>query len=100
MVILSNQFDLGQVKNIVRTLAAAEDEAVAAAEAEEQRRQEARPQQVLEAPAQGPRAPRTLLLPQEMSIDERPHCKCFVFIYRKAFVFGNICLATRLCNDP
>ncbi|CAG4947813.1 unnamed protein product [Parnassius apollo] len=77
--------DMQEVKTIVNTLAAAAAEAEAEAEvqgrAEAERRQaEAERRQVemeqrqiipQEAPAQAPRAPRTLLLPQD--IDERPH---------------------------
>lgn len=70
------------MKTIVNTLAAAaeaEAEAEARAQAEEQHRQaeEQRQQQepMQEAPAQAPRAPRTLLLPQDMPMDERPHCE-------------------------
>ncbi|XP_063892982.1 uncharacterized protein LOC135117525 [Helicoverpa armigera] len=59
--------DMQEVKTIVKTLAAAaeaEAEAEARAQAEEQG--EARPEMA-------PRAPRTLLLPQDMPSDERPH---------------------------
>ncbi|CAH2039628.1 unnamed protein product, partial [Iphiclides podalirius] len=84
--------DMQEVKTIVNTLAAAAAEAEAEAEvqaqaeaerrqAEAERRQaEAERRQVeaeqhqsiaQDAPAQAPRAPRTLLLPQD--IDERPH---------------------------
>ncbi|XP_013190775.2 WW domain-binding protein 11 [Amyelois transitella] len=74
--------DMQEVKTIVNSLAAAaEAEAEAQAQAEEQQRQEeqslqAQPEPqapVEEAPAQAPRAPRTLLLPQDMPMDERPH---------------------------
>ncbi|CAK1586196.1 unnamed protein product [Parnassius mnemosyne] len=77
--------DMQEVKTIVNTLAAAAAEAEAEAEvqgqaeaerrqAEAERRQaEMEQRQIIpqEAPAQAPRAPRTLLLPQD--IDERPH---------------------------
>ncbi|CAH0694141.1 unnamed protein product [Spodoptera exigua] len=62
--------DMQEVKTIVKTLAAAaeaEAEAEARAQAEEQQN-EPRPDL-----AHSPRAPRTLLLPQDMPSDERPH---------------------------
>ncbi|XP_049874073.1 uncharacterized protein LOC126372396 isoform X2 [Pectinophora gossypiella] len=63
--------DMQEVKTIVNTLAAAaEAEAEAQAQAEEQRQAETH------SPAQeqpAPRAPRTLLLPQDMPMEERPH---------------------------
>ncbi|CAG4950236.1 unnamed protein product [Colias eurytheme] len=57
---------LFQVKTIMNTLAAA-----AEAEAEEQRGEEHEDSYAQDAHAQAPRAPRTLLLPQDM--DGRPH---------------------------
>lgn len=61
------------MKTIVNTLAAAaEAEAEAQAQAESQGQEEQ--SGVMTAP-QSPRAPRTLLLPQDMPMDERPHCK-------------------------
>ncbi|KAM3966192.1 LOW QUALITY PROTEIN: msr-110 [Aphomia sociella] len=67
--------DMQEVKTIMNSLAAAaEAEAEAQAQAEEQQRQaEEQRRQAEQAPqeAQPPRAPRTLLLPQDM--DERPH---------------------------
>ncbi|KAG6459456.1 pollen-specific leucine-rich repeat extensin-like protein 2 isoform X2 [Manduca sexta] len=77
--------DMQEMKTIVNTLAAAaeaEAEAEARAQAEEQQRQEEEQRRqgevraipLMEAPAQSPRAPRTLLLPQDpQDVDERPH---------------------------
>ncbi|RVE46196.1 hypothetical protein evm_009154 [Chilo suppressalis] len=70
--------DMQEVKTIVNTLAAAaqaEAEAEAQAQAEERHRQEQQHQadSMQEAPEPVPRAPRTLLLPQDMPMDERPH---------------------------
>ncbi|XP_073947229.1 uncharacterized protein isoform X2 [Choristoneura fumiferana] len=62
--------DMQEVKTIVNTLAAAA-EAEAEAEAQEERRRADAPAQ--DAPALPPRAPRTLLLPQDMPMEERPH---------------------------
>lgn len=67
--------NLSQMKTIVNTLAAAaEAEAEAQAQAESQQGQD---EQQPESPEQRapPRAPRTLLLPQDMPADERPHCQ-------------------------
>ncbi|XP_050352074.1 WAS/WASL-interacting protein family member 3 isoform X2 [Nymphalis io] len=50
--------DMQEVKTIVNSLAAAEVEAEQAEQAQQ---------------AQAPRAPRTLLLPQDMPVDQRPH---------------------------
>ncbi|XP_053607040.1 WW domain-binding protein 11 isoform X2 [Plodia interpunctella] len=60
--------EMQEVKTIMNSLAAAEAEEEAAAE---ERRSEARGEAAQDAPA--PRAPRTLLLPQDVPMDERPH---------------------------
>ncbi|XP_063623485.1 uncharacterized protein LOC134795527 [Cydia splendana] len=66
--------DMQEVKTIVNTLAAAaEAEAEAEAQEEQRRQAEAQAAPAQDAPALPPRAPRTLLLPQEMSMEERPH---------------------------
>lgn len=66
-----------QVKTIVNTLAAAE----AQAEAEEEQRRQQTLQGQQDEP-QSQRAPRTMMLPQEMpgANDERPHCESFGLI--------------------
>lgn len=68
--------DMQEVKTIVQTLAAAAEaeaqaQAQAQAEAEAEQRRPAAPESGV--PPQAPRAPRTLLLPQDMPMDERPH---------------------------
>lgn len=64
----------------MNTLAAAA-EAEAEAEAQEERRRAEAPAQ--DAPALPPRAPRTLLLPQDMPMEERPHCMLiYLLVYR------------------
>ncbi|XP_063382555.1 uncharacterized protein LOC134668971 [Cydia fagiglandana] len=66
--------DMQEVKTIVNTLAAAaEAEAEAEAQEEQRRQAEAQAAPAQDAPALPPRAPRTLLLPQEMPMEERPH---------------------------
>lgn len=67
---------LSQVKTIVNTLAAAaeaEAEEEARAQAEEQQHQQ-QPEDMRPEMLQAPRAQRTLLLPQDLPVDERPHC--------------------------
>lgn len=70
MFTIMNRNYMLQVKTIVNTLAAAEMEA-------EQREQ-------AQSAQDGQRAPRTLLLPQEMA-DQRPHCK-----YNCSYVYYSI----------
>ncbi|XP_047993004.1 uncharacterized protein LOC125231590 isoform X2 [Leguminivora glycinivorella] len=66
--------DMQEVKTIVNTLAAAaEAEAEAEAQEEQRRQAEAQSAPAQDAPALPPRAPRTLLLPQDMPMEERPH---------------------------
>ncbi|GBP67472.1 hypothetical protein EVAR_49366_1 [Eumeta japonica] len=65
--------DMQEVKTIVNTLAAAAE----AEAAEEQRRQSSDSEQEPAEAAASARAPRTLLLPQEMPMEERPHLQYF-----------------------
>lgn len=69
-MVFSNYF---QMKTIVNTLAAAA-EAEAEAQAQDESQGHEEQPGVMTAP-QSPRAPRTVLLPQDMPMEERPHCK-------------------------
>ncbi|XP_075978534.1 msr-110 isoform X2 [Anticarsia gemmatalis] len=66
------QIDNDMQETIVNTLAAAA-EAEAEAEARAQAEEQQQPEDVRQDMAHAPRAPRTLLLPQDMPVDERPH---------------------------